>query len=127
MERFDPVDLVLPQEHIDTGSYDTSLGYDTAGQIFQTWSYESDRQFSLDALRQMVRRELPESIYRCKGIVYAADFPDKRFALQAVGRRTELSELDNWGDRTPYTHIVAIGSSFDPQQLNRKFDECIKQ
>ena len=62
--------------------------------MFQTWSYESERPFSLELLRQMVRRELPASIYRCKGIVYAADFPSKRYALQIVGRRTEIYELD---------------------------------
>ena len=81
---------------------------------FDTWSYESDRPFSIEALREMVRRELPASIYRCKGIVFAADMPDKRFALQAVGRRTEICELDEWGERTPRTQIVAIGAKSMP-------------
>ena len=74
-----------------------------------------------------MRRDLPASIYRCKGIVYAADPPDKRFALQAVGRRTELSELDDWGERSPRTQVVAIGSSIDAQELSRQFNACIKQ
>ncbi len=97
------------------------------GSMFQTWSFESDRPFSLEALRQMVRRELPASIYRCKGIVYAADYPDKRLTLQAVGRRTVISELDEWGERTPRTQIVAIGSPIDAQELSNKFDACIEQ
>ncbi len=95
--------------------------------MFQTWSYESDRPFSLELLRQMVRRELPESIYRCKGIIFVADSPDKRLTLQAVGRRTEISELDEWGDRTPRTQIVAIGAAIDAQELSDKFDACIEQ
>jgi len=33
------------------------------------------------------------------------------FALQIVGRPTEISELDEWGERTPRTQIVAIGES----------------
>jgi G3E family GTPase len=82
---------------------------------------------SLEALRQMVQRELPASIYRCKGIVFAADSPDKRLALQVVGRRTEISELDEWGKRTPLTQIVAIGAQIDPHELNEKFDACIEQ
>jgi len=74
-----------------------------------------------------VRRELPESIYRCKGIIFAADSPDKRLTLQAVGRRTEISELDEWGERTPRTQIVAIGAAIDAQELSDKFDACIEQ
>jgi len=94
--------------------------------MFDTWSYETDQPFSLETLRQMVRKELPASIYRCKGIVFTADSPAKRIALQIVGRRTEISELDEWGDRTPRTQIVAIGSAIDPQELTDKFDACVK-
>jgi len=95
--------------------------------MFETWSYESDRPFSLEALREMVRKELPASIYRCKGIVFANESPEKRLALQAVGRRTEIMELGDWGKRTPRTQLVAIGSTVDTQALSRKFDACIKQ
>ena len=125
--RFDPAHVVSQHESIDAESHDAHHGHGTAGQMFDTWSYESDRPFSLEALRQMVRRELPASIYRCKGIVYVADSPDKRLALQIVGRRTELSELDDWGERTPRSQIVAIGSSINAQELSRKFDACIEQ
>ncbi len=125
--RFDPAHLVSQHKSTDAESHDTHHGHGTVGQMFETWSYESDRPFSLEALRQMVRRELPASIYRCKGIVYIADCPDKRLTLQVVGRRTEISELDEWGTRTPRTQIVAIGSPIDAQELNNKFDACIQQ
>ena len=46
---------------------------------------------------------------RCKGILHLAEKMDKRFAFQIVGRRTEISELDPWGERMPQTRIVAIG------------------
>jgi G3E family GTPase len=120
--RFDPAHVVSRhngQEH--------HHGHGALGSMFQTWSFESDRPFSLEALRQMVRRELPASIYRCKGIVYAADYPDKRLTLQVVGRRTEISELDEWGKRAPHTQIVAIGAQFDSRELSNKFDACIQQ
>ena len=102
--------------------------HESAHGMFDTWSYETNKPFSLEALRKMVQRELPASIYRCKGIVYTSDEPDKRFSIQIVGRRTEISELDNWGDRTPITQIVAIGESekIDSQELCSKFDACIE-
>ena len=127
--RFDPAHAVSQHPGDDSNDHEHHQAHGAVGRMFDTWSYESDRPFSLEALREMVRRELPASIYRCKGIVYVADSPDKRLALQAVGRRTELSELGDWGVRTPRTQIVAIGTlgSIDAQELSNKFDACIKK
>ena len=124
--RFDPAQVVSQKidkaHHPEHGGH--HHGHETAGSMFQTWSFETDRPFSLEALRQMVRKELPASIYRCKGIIYTNEFPDKRLTLQAVGRRTEIYELDEWGDRKPRTQIVAIGSAIDAQDLSNKFEAC---
>jgi G3E family GTPase len=125
--RFHAANMVSQREDSDVEDHEHHHGHWDVGAMFQTWSYESDRPFSLEALRQMVRKELPASIYRCKGIIFAADSPDQRFTLQAVGRRTEISELDEWGERTPRTQIVAIGAEIDAQELSDKFDTCIAQ
>ena len=125
--RFDPVNVVSRRDDSGADEHEHHHGHAEASSMFQTWSYESDRPFSLDRLRQMVRRELPASVYRCKGIVYAADFPGKRYALQIVGRRTEIAELDEWGERTPRTQIVAIGAAINAPELSDKFDACIEQ
>lgn len=109
--RFNPATVVAEGAH--------------AHAHFDTWSYESERPFALDTLREMVRRELPSSVYRCKGIVYASESAQTRLALQAVGRRTEVFELDDWGGRTPRSQIVAIGASIDAEELKHKFDACL--
>ena len=77
----------------------------------------------------MVRKELPASIYRCKGIFYSVEHPEKRFALQIVGRRTEIIEIDESGERKPYTKIVAIGSpnEIDPDAMTALFEGCISK
>jgi G3E family GTPase len=125
--RFDPAQVVSQKKdeehHHEHGGH--RHGHKTAGDMFQTWSYETDRPFSLEAMRRMVRKELPASIYRCKGIIYTTDIPDKRLTLQAVGRRTEIYELDEWGERTPHSQIVAIGSPIDARELRNKFEACI--
>lgn len=124
--RFDPVNVISQREDSDVEEHEHHHEHGDVGAMFQTWSFESDRPFSLELLRQMVRRELPASIYRCKGIIYAADSPGKRYALQIVGRRTEITELDEWGERTPRSQIVAIGAAINAPELSDKFDACIE-
>jgi G3E family GTPase len=123
--RFDPANVI--RDHQD-GEIHTH-GPVAASLVFDTWSYETDKPLALEALRTMVRRELPAAIYRCKGIVYAADSPEKRLTLQTVGRRTEIIELDEWGKRQPGTLIVAIGApgEINSQQLTEQFDRCIAE
>jgi len=121
--RFDPDHTVARLGPEARG--DHLHGHRSASALFDTWSYETDRPFSLVALREMVRRQLPASVYRCKGIVFAADTPGKRVAVQAVGRRTEIVELDDWGERVPRTRIVAIGAEIDAAALNEQFESCI--
>ena len=124
--RFDPAQTVLQHtEEVDKTSNRHHLAHVHANEMFDTWSYESDRPFSVQALREMVRRELPASVYRCKGIVFVADSPEKRYALQAVGRRVEIMEIGDWGERKPISRIVAIGASFDAKELSMKFDKCL--
>lgn len=124
--RFDPAHVVA--QHKSQGENEEHHhGHGAVRDMFDTWSYESDQPFSLETLREMVRKELSPSIYRCKGIVFSADSPSKRIALQIVGRRTEITELDEWGDRTPRTQIVAIGKAINAQELSNQFNACIEQ
>lgn len=117
--RFDPSHTFNNAEH--------QHGHGSTAELFDTWSYQSVEPFSIEALREMVRRELPASVYRCKGIVFTAESPEKRYALQAVGRRVEIMELDDWGERTPQNQIIAIGSSLDADWLTNKFGACSRQ
>ena len=84
---------------------------------------------SLEALNQMIKRKLPGTIYRCKGIVYAAEAPERRAILQVVGRRADVTLEEEWGDRIPRTRIVAIGApgGFDDQELQPHFEGCISE
>jgi len=120
--RFDPAQMALEGKNGENHHHDTE-------QVFDTWSFVTERPLSLSDLRTMVRRELPASIYRCKGILYAADSPDKRFTLQTVGRRAEIIGLDDWGERTPRTQIVAIGApdSIEAAKITTLFEKCVKK
>ena len=68
--RFDPAYLVAQQESSDTLGNNSNHAHGNIDQMFETWSYESAYPLSLARVREMVQRELPASIYRCKGIAY---------------------------------------------------------
>ena len=118
--RFDPQQLV----EANNGHHHEPTDH---GHEFSTWSFETDKPISLDALNEMVKKRLPGNIYRCKGVVYAAEEPVRRVVLQVVGRRSDVSLDEEWGDTQPRTKIVAIGAfgSIDPDMLTAEFNACI--
>jgi len=118
--HYDPARLFIDQQnHVQENGHDH-------GQTFHTWSYETRRPMSLEAVRQMAKK-LPGGIYRCKGVVFAAEAPERRAVLQVVGRRSDVSLYDDWGDAKPVTQIVAIGEpdSIDGAELTALFDRCV--
>jgi G3E family GTPase len=110
---------------IEQACHDVSRGHDHS-KVFSTWSYETDQPLALDALRETMRG-LPGAIYRAKGVVYTTDAPHRRAVLQVVGRRVDISLDEEWGDRVPWTQIVAIGAAggIDPDQLEANVAACI--
>ena len=127
MGHFDPTNVIQESKNTDSATHEHTHEHLAASRDFETWSYKSDQPFCIETLREMVRRELPASIYRCKGIIFTTQAPEMRVALQTVGRRTEICELDEWGERSPLTQIVAIGAGIDAQELDEKFAACIAQ
>ncbi|HSR49011.1 MAG TPA: GTP-binding protein [Anaerolineales bacterium] len=122
MGRFDPKNLG------DQADGQNSSLIEPASNVFSTWSYETGIPLSLEALRTMIRRELPGFVYRCKGILYTADEPTVRNVLQVVGRRMEITTLGDWGSEPPRSRIVAIGSAdMDVGLLTRLFDRCVAE
>jgi len=129
--RFDPQQLVESNHghHHDHTDHDHHHDHIDHGQTFSTWSYQTDQPLSLEALNEMVKKRLPGNIYRCKGVVYAAENPERRAVLQVVGRRADVALDEEWGETKPRTQIVAIGApgSIDPQALTAQFEACISK
>ena len=98
-----------------------------ADALFDRWSFTSEHALSRHTLETMVKRELPASVYRCKGIVFTDDAPDQPFVLQVVGRRAQLSKLDRLAAHTSRTEIVAIGRRIDSEELHRLFSACVSR
>ncbi len=93
---------------------------------FSTWTYETDRVFDEDALRTMIRKDLPGSVYRCKGFVWLAGGDGRPAVLQAVGRRSELDPFDGDVGNEARSRVVAISTGdIDEAELRSLFDACL--
>jgi G3E family GTPase len=128
--RFDPSQMdadLAASDKCASGNCDHE-SHQHHASTFSTWSFETDRPLSLDALRSAASK-LPASIYRAKGVVYSADAPDRRAVLQVVGKRVDISLQDEWGERLPLTQIVAIGSAegIDARALQNSFEQCFSE
>lgn len=129
--RFDPGRADLDRralqhaECADADCRDEHHGHDHS-TTFSTWSYETTRPLSLEALREAARK-LPGNIYRAKGVIYTLDVPERRAVLQVVGRRVDISVQEEWGQRAPRTQVVAIGEagSIDKRLMEETFAGCI--
>lgn len=133
--RFDPGRAARNTDAALHGCTDDSCHDDHCGNdhhkhnhstVFGTWSYETDQPLSLEALQEKMRK-LPGTVYRAKGVIYAADAPHRRAVLQVVGRRVDISLEEEWGQRAPRTQIVAIGAAggIDADLLESIFASCV--
>ena len=128
--RFDPARANLELNGVEHGCDDPTCEKDEHehrhSEVFSTWSYESDRPLALEALREAMRK-LPGTVYRAKGVVYAADAPERRAVLQVVGRRVDIAVREEWGGHSPRTRIVAIGAvgGLDSSLLDDALASCV--
>lgn len=89
-----------------------------------TWHWTSDLPLSLPKVKSTIE-QLPESVYRAKGILFLEDLPRYQIALQVVGRRYNLRDTRNWGEDAARSEIVVIGQGIDAMALQHAFNGCI--
>jgi len=99
---------------------------DRGDHEFAAWHWTSDHQLSLPKLRSALKT-LPDTVYRCKGIICLEELPVYRYVLQMVGKRYHLEETGRWGSELPRSEIVLIGGrdGIDAEELQRAFDACV--
>lgn len=95
-------------------------------KTFDTWHWRCDQKLSLPKLRAVLDN-LPDTIYRAKGLFYTEELPVFRIVLQLVGTRYDLSETDGWGAEQPGSEVVMITQrgGLDHAALEAAFQGCI--
>lgn len=94
---------------------------------FSTWHWTCDRPLSLLKLRAFFEN-LPQSIYRAKGIVHLEEIPDYQVILQKVGKRSSLKDGPRWGSQIPRTELVMIGieGGIDEEVMSAALEKCVR-
>lgn len=88
---------------------------------FSTWTWTSSEPLAYAAVRQVLAT-LPPGIYRAKGFLRLAEWPDEQVVAHVVGQRVDLRPLGPWDDRERRTELVFIGLGVecDPEDVARR-------
>lgn len=114
-----PVEIVL-----DTHRHDVNRDWSEAslpdGFVSAHWS--SATPISYARLRESLK-SMSSALYRAKGIVCCAEFPEKRVVFNKVGSRIDFAETGGWDGR-PRTDIVGIGyaSQISTELIRRELE-----
>ncbi|WP_413429793.1 CobW family GTP-binding protein [Synechococcus sp. Cu2B8-bc1011] len=97
------------EDHLDIEGY-TSL------------SFSSDGPFSLRKFQNFLDNQLPESVFRAKGILWFNE-SEKRHVFHLAGKRFSIDDSDWNGQRK--NHLVLIGQEMDHNALREQLQECV--
>ncbi|CAD5923279.1 GTP-binding protein [Planktothrix agardhii 1029] len=89
---------------------------------FISFSFQSDRPFSINKFQEFLTEKLPNDVFRAKGILWFVE-SDLRHLFQLSGKRFSL-DGDDWG-KSPSNQIVFIGRNLDLAKLQQQIAECI--
>ncbi len=89
---------------------------------FNSLAFECDRPFAVDAFQSFLN-ELPEAVFRAKGLLWFVESPD-RHIFHLSGRRYTLDH-DSWPG-SPKNQLVLIGKHLDTESLRRQLEACLE-
>ncbi len=105
-----------------TDSQDNSASSHLQNDGFMTVSFQSDRPFAIKKFQQFLDYQLPEAVFRAKGILWFAESP-RRHLFQLSGKRFTINDSE-WAS-SPKTQMVLIGRNLDPLYLQQTLNNCL--
>ncbi|MEM9215558.1 MAG: GTP-binding protein [Cyanobacteria bacterium P01_F01_bin.150] len=89
---------------------------------FTSISFKSDTPFSIRKFQNFLDNQLPENVFRAKGILWFDESP-KRHVFHLSGKRFTLDDEDWKG--APKNQIVLIGQNIDHEQIRSYLEACV--
>ena len=95
-----------------------------ANDGFSFISFESDRPFELEKFTCFLTEQLPNNVFRAKGILWFQESPS-RHIFQLSGPRYDL-QADDWTCQ-PKNELVFIGRNLDESLFKQQLNECLAE
>ncbi len=89
---------------------------------FISVSFKGDRPFSVKKFQQFLDYQLPDNVFRAKGIIWFAE-SEQRHLFQLCGSRFTIDDSE-W-KTPPKTEMVWIGRQLDVISLMQKLNNCM--
>lgn len=89
---------------------------------FTSISFQSDRPFAIKKFQQFLDNQLPQSVFRAKGILWFDESP-KRHIFHLSGKRFSLDDEEWKGN--PKNQLVLIGQNLDHATLRQQLEDCL--
>ena len=89
---------------------------------FVSMSFQSDRPFNIHKFQAFLSEQLPQNVFRAKGLLWFTDSP-LRHIFQLSGPRYEL-DADEWKTQ-PKNQLVLIGRHLDTSKIHSLLNECL--
>ncbi|MGL6344178.1 MAG: CobW family GTP-binding protein [Waterburya sp.] len=89
---------------------------------FSFISFQSDRPFELEKFTHFLTEQLPNNVFRAKGILWFQESPS-RHIFQLSGPRYDL-QADDWKTQ-PKNEIVLIGRNLDEPLIKNQLNDCL--
>jgi G3E family GTPase len=89
---------------------------------FTSLSFESDKPFAIKQFQRFLDHQLPENVFRAKGILWFNESPN-RHIFHLSGKRFTIED-DAWKG-APKTQLVLIGQNLDHEKLRSQIEKCV--
>ena len=89
---------------------------------FTSVSFQSDRPFEIKKFQYFLDHQLPENVFRAKGILWFKESP-KRHIFHLSGKRFSLDDAEWKGN--PKNQLVLIGQGLDHDTLRSQIEHCL--
>ena len=106
--------------HHDHAHHDHAAHLDIEG--YTSLSFSSDGPFALRKFQNFLDNQLPESVFRAKGILWFNE-SEKRQVFHLAGKRFSIDDSDWNGKRK--NQLVLIGQEMDHIALREQLQECV--
>ena len=89
---------------------------------FTSLSFKSDGPFALRKFQNFLDNQMPQEVFRAKGILWFNE-SERRHVFHLAGKRFSIDDTDWTGDRK--NQLVLIGRDIDHNKLRKQLQACV--